>query len=80
MAAAMPIGSPGSKYGPCVDEACGHRDCRFSRMQAAVVCPHCREAIGYSRQFYTVDSPSQLAHASCLEDYYESLKQKGATA
>lgn len=64
------IPAPGTKYGPCVNEACGHRDCESSRRDASKVCVICGDPIGYDRHCYMSgdDTPS---HAVCLEEKVE---------
>lgn len=58
---------PGSRYGPCLDTACCHKDCEFTRLQAACVCKYCGQPIGYEADFYVVGSPFDLAHCPCAE-------------
>ncbi len=64
------IPRPGTDYGPC-SEPCRHIDCQQTRHDAAAVCPHCRQPIGYDRPFYR--QAGELAHASCAELAAEEL-------
>jgi hypothetical protein len=45
------IDAPGSEFGPCIDEACGHTDCAATRAQVASQCPAGDGPIGYERAF-----------------------------
>lgn len=66
--AAGTLPKPGSKFGPCLD-ACQHKDCAQTRADAVAKCPICGRAIGYSVEFYRVDTT--LHHARCLEELAE---------
>ena len=56
--AALPFPAPGTEYGPCVDEQCGHVDCDCTRKSAACICRICKKPIGY-------DSP-------CFDEWYDN--------
>jgi len=66
MAAGM-ISKPGSEYGPCLDEDCGHTDCAASRKIAATACALCDEPIGYERLFFQRENWTVLEHVACIE-------------
>lgn len=57
---------PGSKYGPCDSEDCGHTDCTEQRHDALQICPRCKKPIGYEHRVYR-DKDGHLEHALCLE-------------
>lgn len=63
--AASRLPSPGSEFGPCLDE-CQHRDCAETRKMAAEVCHYCGETIGYERGFFKTDEG--LVHSACLHE------------
>ncbi len=72
------LSEPGTQYGPCA-EPCLHTDCAASRVQAATVCPHCNERLGYDVAITT--SPyekGKMAHLSCIEEFVESEKRRGS--
>lgn len=77
-AAALP--EPGTEFGPCEDQNCGHTDCAQTRAMAAVICPDCSEPIGYDRRFFQdVDEGEQadwtrLAHELCVIRRHEAAK------
>ena len=71
------ITQPGSEYGPCVDENCGHLDCVETRNMAGMICHYCNKSIGYQRGFYNLDQPDGLVHSSCYEDAIEE-EMKGS--
>lgn len=66
---------PGSQYGPCADEGCGHKDCNETRKMALMRCKYCGKVIGYDRRFYILrtEKPGEgeLVHALCHEDAIE---------
>ncbi len=64
------LSPPGTKYGPC-EGKCAHTDCALTRKQAAEKCDWCNEAIGYDRNFYTVDG--EPVHADCYQKQLESI-------
>ncbi len=56
----------GTEYGPCSDEACGHRDCAQGRVDLERDCEHCGEPI--SLRLYYVDRREAggiWVHATC---------------
>lgn len=59
------LDKPGDEYGPCKDENCGHSDCAASRNDAALICPHCGESIGYETKYYIHENGRVLVHALC---------------
>jgi len=61
------LSPPGTQYGPCIDEICGHTDCKATRDMAAAICPLCGHPIGYDRRFYKTDNYG-LVHDLCLEE------------
>lgn len=69
--AAIGLSAPGTEYGPCLED-CQHIDCAATREKAAVICPDCREPIGYDRPFYLDVGEhddadwTKLAHATCM--------------
>ena len=63
--AAGTISKPGSQYGPCLDEDCGHTDCAASRAMAAVECTSCGKPIGYDDLFIQREHWTKLQHAVC---------------
>lgn len=69
--AAGTISKPGTLYGPCVDENCGHTDCAASRKMAATACALCGEPIGYERLFYQRDNWTVLVHTACMAEVQE---------
>lgn len=79
MMAAGTLPKPGSEYGPCVDENCGHRDCDSTRKMLDAKCKYCHEAIGCERRFYILPTEQtgqvELVHASCHEDAIETENQ-----
>lgn len=72
--ASVRINKPGTKYGPCKNQDCGHVDCAASRHQVESVCPICLSKIGFDRSFTahpdkrTADGKYVICHTSCLED------------
>lgn len=50
--AASAIPAPGTEYGPCVDEACGHIDCAVNRKAAAGTCRICKQPVGFGVRLY----------------------------
>ena len=60
---------PGSAFGPCLDDACGHPGCEAMRDEAKTPCAYCEEPIGYERAFVTFSDEDtgypKLAHFSC---------------
>lgn len=81
--ASSPIAAPGSEYGPCVDENCGHEGCRCNREATACLCRLCGEPIGYDRHCYDewYDQPNGspryafFVHATCLEMDIEAKRR-----
>lgn len=76
--AAGRLPKPGTEYGPCVDEKCGHIDCTETRSMANFICNYCKKPIGYERGFYILamdgDPKSrdrELVHSSCYQDFIE---------
>lgn len=73
--AAGRLPQPGSKFGPCADEKCGHTDCNQTREMAMSRCQYCGKVIGYDRRFYIMPTKTagqaQLAHALCHEEAVE---------
>ena len=59
------LAKPGEPGGPCKGP-CRHTDCAKSRADAASVCPHCHEPIGFGSRFYS--TWGVLSHAACEED------------
>lgn len=64
--AAGSLPAPGTEFGPCENEECGHADCRQIRIEAGAICHHCGDAIGYERRFYSTEDG--LVHAVCEEE------------
>ena len=74
--AAGTLASPGTEYGPCTDD-CEHRDCAYTRWQAASLCTICGKPIGYDTRYYR-DAPAdegtrdqysmKFCHALCFEE------------
>lgn len=55
------------EIGPCVDEACGHKDCAATRKQAVAPCPICNKTIGYgSAVVFHKSGSDALAHWRCV--------------
>ena len=65
--AAGRLPQPGTKYGPCQDESCRHRDCAATRTMAAAICRFCNQTIGYDKLFYQ-EQDGSFVHALCLEE------------
>ena len=63
--AVIVLSRPGTGYGPCLADACAHRDCAWARQTAAKPCTHCGQPIGYDRRFLEHDGG--VVHADCLE-------------
>ncbi len=76
------IDAPGtSKFAPCEDLNCGHRDCEASLRDIKSLCTLCTNPIGYDTDFYYVhgkdkDGNPNLTHASC---YWEENERPGDT-
>lgn len=69
--AAGRLPKPGTEFGPCLDEKCGHIDCNSTRKQAKTECDICGKPIGYeTRMYQNPDNPSGVVHADCLEEKY----------
>jgi len=64
--AAGSLSKPGTKYGPCENETCWHRDCIATRKRARSICTICNKPIGYDTLFY--EDQDGLQHAFCLEE------------
>ena len=72
MAADPGIQLPGTKYGPCRDKNCGHKDCAQSRVMAHSRCRLCKHVIGYGARFYRDElADGAWVHAECFEDAVE---------
>ena len=69
------IPEPGSEFGPCLDEKCGHTDCAASREQAAAKCRVCGEPIGYNRGFYGPDETGRAIHFACIDEELKSNRK-----
>ncbi len=74
MASAIYPQEPGTEYGPCRSEQCGHLDCEQSRRDAAKICRICGKAIGYGNRVYAEFESNEIpnnegffVHARCLE-------------
>ena len=61
---------PGTKFGPCEDENCQHRDCIENRKMANENCTICGLPIGYETRFYE-SQKDKLEHAICVEEKIE---------
>jgi len=59
------LSEPGSEYGPCLDENCGHRDCILTRQMSESICPEYGRRIGYDERFYR--SENGYVQALCIE-------------
>lgn len=66
--AAGELPRPGSSYGPCLDEGCGHLDCAETRRMAAAECRICEGAIDYGRRFYRTDPEDLEGDGTVLVD------------
>lgn len=66
--------APGTEFGPCIDESCGHLDCAESRQLAATPCSVCGDAIGYEKRFFQRDNWTVLTHLLC------AMNQRDANA
>lgn len=79
--AAGTLSAPGTEYGPCTDEDCGHTtQCDMTRRMAKVECRYCETPIGYDRRFFneTTDADplwSVLTHELCV---YEAIDAANA--
>ncbi len=74
--AAGRLPQPGSEFGPCAVEKCGHIDCNQTRDMAMTRCKYCGKVIGYDRRFYAFPiagkpGEGELTHALCYEDAVE---------
>ena len=58
--------APGTEFGPCLEESCGHVDCGESRALAAIQCALCGEPIGYDKRFFQNDNWKTLTHLLCV--------------
>ena len=68
---------PGTEYGPCEDEQCGHSQCEQSRQMAAAICPRCGEPIEYERNFCrSGDNDSELWHWVCAIEEADERREK----
>jgi len=79
--AAGQLPRPGSEFGPCLTEECGHIDCGQTREMAKQECRYCRKPIGYDRRFYILPSEQnatrgELVHATCHEDAIVTEQEK----
>lgn len=73
--AAGVLPKPGSKYGPCKKQSCGHLDCVEQRKMAVTKCVICDIPIGYEKRFYD-ERERGLVHAVCLEEEIEKARSK----
>lgn len=76
MMAAGRFDKPGTKFGPCIDDSCNHRDCNLTREMVSQVCKYCKKEIGYDTRFYVLPferdhTRGELVHALCHEDAIE---------
>ena len=65
--AAISLPLPGSEYGPCEDESCGHRDCEATRKMAAQPCDICGQSMG-TRMFFANTTWTVYEHATCTRE------------
>lgn len=87
--AAATLPAPGTEYGPCDDEDCGHRDCTTTRWHRDSVCHWCGDPIGYETRYYRTDAfPTMrdsagrrfsLVHARCEEEAAERELARAAS-
>jgi len=59
------LSKPGTEFGPCVDEDCGHTDCAATRADAAKACDICGKPIEYGVKFYYTNQGTGIEHALC---------------
>jgi hypothetical protein len=60
------IQTPGTGFGPCHFEGCGHSYCINAREIARSICRYCDQSIGYERGF--LKSGNGYVHQSCHVD------------
>ncbi len=78
--AAGTMSAPGTEYGPCVDENCGHTTCDETRRMVGLECRYCETPIGYDRRFFNDTLRTQplwsvLVHELCA---YEAIDAANA--
>lgn len=73
--AAGSLPAPGSEMGPCLDENCGHRDCKATREMAAQDCTICGGIIGYNARFFR-DNDGGEQHEKCFLEALEKERAK----
>jgi len=77
------MAAPGTEYGPCADEDCGHdTQCGFARRLLALPCDLCGETIGPDVGYFNAtpdDAPvwTVLVHSLC--EYERIDREREAT-
>jgi len=73
------ISKPGTQYGPCASDRCGHHACQQQRNIALTVCRFCNALVGYDRHYYH-DPEKQYGyvHAVCLEENLHTLTREAS--
>lgn len=78
--AAIYLPPPGTEFGSCIDEDCGHDHCKDLRKQARSICRICGKEIGFRQRYYRDGDSGDwftLVHEICLLTEIENERKGG---